>query len=50
MEQRQYFVKTRQEGDQVTAVAVEPHTDQYLNIVKNIAFVLLADTLIEAND
>ena len=33
--------------NQATVVAVEPHTDQHLNIVKNIAFVLLADTLVE---
>ena len=33
--------------NQTTVVAVEPHTDQHLNIVKNIAFVLLADTLVE---
>ena len=33
--------------DQTTAVAVKLHTDQHLNIVKNIAFVLLTDTLVE---
>ena len=33
--------------NQATVVAVEPHTDQHLNIVKNIAFMLLADTLVE---
>ena len=38
-----YLVKTRQdEGVQATAVAVEPHMDQHLNNVKNIAFVLFA--------
>ena len=48
MEQHRDFAKTREEeGDQATAVVVELHMDQHLNIVRSIAFVLLVDTPIE---